>query len=122
MIEPLRGQIRYKTPSFSLVAIAGRILLGGSTMKNKTISSIPRNESETLQVSMFLADEKLFADVRIFYATIDGMRPTKKGISIPVERLPLLIQSLTEISSLTAKFLEPDADGFTHEIIPEELP
>lgn len=91
-------------------------------MKNKVIGIIPRNESETLQISVFLADEKLFADVRIFYATIDGMKPTKKGISIPVEKLPLLIQSLNEIAHLTAKFLEPDADGFTHEVIPEELP
>ena len=61
------------------------------------IAVVPKNQREEIRVSIDQFKGTELLDVRIFANFDDGdgeRRPTKKGISVKVERLPELIAAL----------------------------
>ncbi len=68
---------------------------------NKTIATIEKNQREQIVVALseFEGQDGIFdkIDVRVFYnAGNDKMRPTRNGLSVPVQLLPELIEALEE--------------------------
>lgn len=57
-----------------------------------------RNPTEKVVVSMSVFKGRQLADLRTYYESEEGeWRPTKKGVSIPVEKLPELKESVDKL-------------------------
>jgi len=62
------------------------------------IATIPKNKTENVVVSLSEFNGHHLLDVRVFAAFVQGdePKPTKKGISIAIGRLPALIDALRD--------------------------
>ena len=58
-------------------------------MENQTVYQFNRNENETICANLSEFKDKTYLDLRIFFqpAESDELRPTKKGLTIPVTLL-----------------------------------
>ena len=73
------------------------------------LASIPKGATETLQISINEFKGKKYLDLRIFYTQDDGetWSPTKKGVTVSPEHLPLLLETVqTAMSELG---IQPEA-------------
>jgi hypothetical protein len=69
-------------------------------MANNLIASIEKNAREEFRISLSEFNGYDLANVRVFYRTDDGdMRPGKAGLAIRLEKLPAVIQALTELEA-----------------------
>jgi hypothetical protein len=60
-----------------------------------------RNPTEKVIVSLSVFKGRTLADLRTYYESEDGeWRPTKKGISVPAEKLPDLKEAVDKLISL----------------------
>ena len=66
--------------------------------ESKLIASIPRTETEQIQVSINEFKGKKYLDLRIYYTTDDGANwlPTKKGVTVSPDNLMLLKDAVEE--------------------------
>ena len=64
--------------------------------ESKLIASIPRTETEQIQVSINEFKGKKYLDLRVFYTTDSGSSwlPTKKGVTVYPENIDLLIGAI----------------------------
>lgn len=63
-----------------------------------------RNETEKVMVSMSKFRGNLLADLRIFFVNEDNeWRPTKKGVSIPADKLSELKEAVNKLVELAGK-------------------
>ena len=70
---------------------------------NKLISTIERSSTEQLQIAVKEYKGKKYLDLRIFYTTDDGgtWLPSKKGVTVAPDQLPILIDAVqTAMSEL----------------------
>jgi hypothetical protein len=74
---------------------------GTKTMDKKIIASFPRSKDERLVVSIGTYKSDVYIDIRVFFTSRPGgeLLPTKKGVTIKKELLPLLIDALTACKS-----------------------
>jgi hypothetical protein len=66
-------------------------------MAEKTLlTTIERSATEELQIAINEYKKKKYVDMRIFYTTDEGdsWNPTKKGITIPPEKIDDVIEAL----------------------------
>ena len=61
-------------------------------MDNQILYQFSRNQDETVFFTLQEYKERKYLDLRVFYQPKDGdeMRPTKKGLTLPVDLLPEL--------------------------------
>jgi hypothetical protein len=64
----------------------------------KILATIPRTNTEQLQISINSYKEKQYLDLRIYYTTDDGESwlPTKKGVTVSPDNLLLLKEAVEE--------------------------
>ena len=64
----------------------------------KILATIPRSATEQLKISINSYKEKKYLDMRIYYTTDDGANwlPTKKGVTVSPDNLPLLKDAVEE--------------------------
>lgn len=67
-------------------------------MKESLLAKIERNTTEEIQVAIKEYKDNEYIDLRIYYTVDDGdtYKPTKKGVTIPFDRLDKLIKALNE--------------------------
>lgn len=60
---------------------------------------IEKNKSESIKLSLNIFKEKELLDIRIFYydKNEDAYKPSKKGISIPLEKIDEFNEKLNKI-------------------------
>lgn len=64
----------------------------------KLLTTIPRNATEQIQISINSYKNKQYLDLRVYYTTDDGESwlPTKKGVTISPENLDTLREAVEE--------------------------
>ena len=64
----------------------------------KILATIQRTDTEQLQISVSEYRGKSYFNLRIFYTTDDGANwlPTKKGVTVSPDNLPLLKDAVEE--------------------------
>ena len=64
----------------------------------KLLATIPRNTTERIQISINSYKNKQYLDLRVYYTTDDGENwlPTKKGVTVSPDNLPLLKDAVEE--------------------------
>ena len=69
-------------------------------MADKLIATIEKNKSEEIRVSLTKFREYDLASVRVWFQADDGeMRPGKSGLAVRLEKLPAIIQALTDLEA-----------------------
>ena len=64
----------------------------------KILTTIPRNATEQVQISINSYKDKKYLDLRIYYTTDDGATwlPTKKGVTFAPDQLDILSEAIEE--------------------------
>jgi hypothetical protein len=69
-------------------------------MADKLIATIEKNKTEEIRVSLSTFNGYDLANIRVWFRTDDGdMRPGKAGLAIRLEKLPAVIQALTDLEA-----------------------
>ena len=65
-------------------------------MENQILYQFPRNQDESVYLTLREYKQRRYIDLRIFYhpKDADEMRPTKKGITLALELLPELRKAI----------------------------
>jgi hypothetical protein len=68
-------------------------------MENKSVicASFKKNDHEKIQVSLNVYKDNTYADIRVFYLSEDGYKPSKTGIMFNSDRIPGVIAGLLAI-------------------------
>ncbi|MBU1862849.1 MAG: transcriptional coactivator p15/PC4 family protein [Candidatus Omnitrophica bacterium] len=74
-------------------------------MKDSHVYSFQRNENEELRITLREYKGTKYIDMRLFFSCAEDeeMRPTKKGITIPVSSLVELERGLKKVAELVTK-------------------
>ena len=70
------------------------------------IYAFPRIPGEEVQIAIRKYKDKLYIDVRVWYQAKNeaDLRPTKKGVTIAMDRLPELRKGIDRLSKVVEKF------------------
>lgn len=69
---------------------------------NEIIAQFPKNSVEEFVISLSDFNKTRFVDIRVWFR-VDGTKelsPTKKGVSIPVERFPEFFEALKKANDI----------------------
>jgi hypothetical protein len=68
-------------------------------MENKSVvcASFKKNDHEKVLVSLNIYRDATYADIRVFYLSEDGYKPSKTGIMFNSDRIPEVIAGLLAI-------------------------
>ena len=74
---------------------------------NDLVYAFPRNEGEEVQFMVRRYKGRTYADLRLWYQgeSADGFKPTQKGISLPLERVPELWEGVKHLADAVQKVL-----------------
>ena len=83
--------------------------------QNYLVHSITRNESEEIRIQLRKYRGKVFIDFRVWYRMENEtvFRPTKRGVTFPIEHLPELKKAMPKLEKASAKLLAPDPEPVT---------
>lgn len=72
------------------------------------IHSIPTNNDEELQFAITQYEDRYYVDVRLWFRSPEakGLRPSRKGISLPMHRLLGLKEGVAVLSEASQKLPE----------------
>ncbi len=63
----------------------------------KFVADVKKNTTETVRIGLYESGGRLYVDLRVWYAAIDGeLRPTTKGIRMRGNAITRLIQGLQD--------------------------
>lgn len=69
-------------------------------MADATIASIPKNAREEIRIVLSEFNGHDLANIRIWFTADDGsMRPGNKGLAFKLDKLPAVIQALTDLEA-----------------------
>jgi len=66
----------------------------------ETIAVLEKNTRETVHVRILEYHGRRFIDLRVFAENGDRPLPTKKGLALPIEHVPALIEALGRIGEV----------------------
>jgi hypothetical protein len=69
----------------------------------EVIKKIKKNSSEEIWIAVTDYKERELIDIRVYYRSIDDMqmKPTKRGVSLPLPKAAEILQALEKINVLT---------------------
>lgn len=68
-------------------------------IESEPVGELKLSENSTVKVTKFMGnDGRLKVDIRVWLATQKYSGPTKKGITIPHEKLPQLVKILSSVT------------------------
>ncbi len=78
-----------------------------SNDSNDLVYAFPRNEGEEVQFMLRRFKGRTFADLRLWYQgeSADGLKPTQKGISLSLDRVPELFEGVKHLADAVQKHL-----------------
>ena len=78
-------------------------------MSKQVVFEIPRGKHEKIRITRGEFKDKIYLDIRLFFTdpNTTELKPTKKGITIPIDFLPQLTSALLQCEKTAAK------DAFT---------
>lgn len=111
-----RGRILRVSP----LSLIYRIIAIGAPME-KTVSIFPKNSREQVRVTLSEFHGRQIINIRVFW-TSDGTswNPSKKGLAIGVEKLPILLASLYEAAQILGQDQPEPAEEEAGILTPEE--
>jgi hypothetical protein len=69
-------------------------------MADTLIATIEKNKTEEIRVSLTKFRAYDLASIRVWFQADDGeMRPGKSGLAVRLEKLPAIIQALTDLEA-----------------------
>ena len=79
--------------------------------ENTIIHSFPNTNGEEIQIAIRKYQGKYYVDLRHWFQSREGeagsLRPTKRGVFLPLERLPELKQGVDLLAEACDKIPEP---------------
>jgi hypothetical protein len=87
----------------------------------KTVAVFPKNSRENIHINLTEFHGRDLLDIRIFWSA-DGTswNPSKKGISIGIEKLPILLACLHQAADILGQDAPEPSEGEGAFLTPEE--
>ena len=82
------------------------------TEENKLIYSFPKSTGEEIQIALRKWQGKYYIDLRLWFESHQGeggLKPTKKGVIFPMERLPEFKEGVDKLLLAWDKIPQPAA-------------